>query len=99
MRQDKRISTTCRPTTVGHPSGLIAAGWAVGDARHTPHRKISVVFPGTRPPRHPVLIEGNRQRSHDSANRTEMLPDGRSRATWETHRPRLYENYLLQWEW
>jgi hypothetical protein len=31
--------------------------------------------------------------------KAQMLPDGRSRVSWETHRPRLYENHIPQWEW
>ena len=75
-----------------------AEQWETHVTYRTKHLKISVAFRGTRPPRHPMVIEGNCQSSQDLANRTEMLPDGRSRVTWETHRPRLYENYVLQWE-
>ena len=65
----------------------------------TKHLKINVVLPSSRPPRHCVLIEGNRQRSHDLGEGTQVLPDGRWRVSSETHRPRLYENYVLQWAW
>jgi hypothetical protein len=65
----------------------------------TKRLKITVVFPRSRPPRNTVLIEGNRQRSHDLGKRGQVLPDGRWRVSWEGHQPRLYENYVLQWEW
>ncbi|MEA3375339.1 MAG: hypothetical protein U9R72_03975 [Chloroflexota bacterium] len=76
-----------------------AEQWETHVTHRTKHLKINVIFPRTRPPRHPVLIEGNRQRSHDLGKRAQVLPDGRWRVSWETDRPRLYENYLLQWEW
>jgi hypothetical protein len=71
---------------------------------HVQHKiaslKIGVVFPKSRPPQRITLIEGDRQRSHTLPKSAQvMLPDGRSRVTWETAQPRLYENYILQWEW
>ena len=60
---------------------------------------MNVLFPKSRPPRHPVLIEGNHQRSHDLGEGTQVLTDGRWCVSGETHRARLYENYVLQREW
>jgi hypothetical protein len=76
-----------------------AEQWETHVTHRTKRLKINVIFPRSRPPRHPVLIEGNRQRSHDLGKNAQVLPDGRWRVSWETHRPRLYENYVLQWEW
>jgi hypothetical protein len=72
-----------------------------GDETHVIHRmkhlKIGVIFPKSRPPQHARLIESNRQRSHSLERST--LPGGRWLVAWETRHPRLYENYILQWEW
>ena len=76
-----------------------AEQWETHVTHRTKDLKINVVFPRSRPPRHTVLIEGNRQRSHDLGKRGQVLPDGRRRVSWETRHPCLYENYLLQWEW
>ena len=58
-----------------------AEQWETHVTHRTKHLKISIVFPRTRPPRHTVLIEGNRQRSHDLAKRVQVLPDGRWRVS------------------
>ena len=47
-----------------------------------------------------MLIEQSRQRSHSLGKRARVeLPDGRWLVAWETHRSRLHENYVMQWEW
>ena len=61
--------------------------------------KINVIFK-SRPPRSTTLIEQSRQRSQSLGKSAQVaLPDGRWLVAWETHRPRLYENYVVQWEW
>ncbi len=53
-----------------------------------------------RPPQRITLIESNRQRSRVLGESVQVpLPDGRWPVTWEVRSPRLYENYILQWEW
>jgi hypothetical protein len=66
----------------------------------TRHLKINVIFPKSRPPRCTTVVEGNRQRSHNLGRSPQVeLPDGRWLVVWETRKPRLYENYILRWEW
>ena len=76
-----------------------AEQWETHVMHRTKHLKVNMIFPRSRPPRHTVLIEGNHQRSHDLGKKAQVLPDGRWGVSWETRRPRLYENYVLQWEW
>jgi hypothetical protein len=76
-----------------------AEQWETHVTHRTKRLKINVVLPRSKPPQHIILIEGNRQRSHDLGKRAQALPDGRWRVSWETRQPRLYENYVLQWEW
>jgi hypothetical protein len=71
--------------------------WETHVKHQTGHLKINVIFPRSRLPRSVTLIESNRQRSHDLGK--SVQPDGRWLVTWETHRPQLYENYILQWDW
>jgi len=74
--------------------------WETHVVHRTRHVKVNVIFPKSRPPRRMMLIEGNRQRSHSLARSAQVeLPDGRWLVTWEAHRPRLYETYIIQWEW
>ena len=39
------------------------------------------------------------RRSRQLENAVQKLPDGRYRIKWETDKPRLYERYILSWEW
>jgi hypothetical protein len=74
--------------------------WETHVQHKTRYLKINVIFPKARPPQRVTLIEGDRQRSHTLGKSAQaVLPDGRSRVTWETTQPRLYETYILQWEW
>ena len=74
--------------------------WETHITHSTEHLRINVIFPKTKPPKHVTLTESNRQRSYRIVedNQT-LLPDGRCLVTWETPHARLYENYILQWEW
>ena len=46
------------------------------------------------------IIQSNRRRTHLlGENARVLMPDGRWLVTWETHRPRLHETYILQWGW
>jgi len=69
-----------------------AEQWETHVTHRTKRLKINVAFPRSRPPKHTVLIERNRQRSHNLDERAQVLPDSRWRVSWETHHPRLYEN-------
>jgi hypothetical protein len=74
--------------------------WETHVTHRTRELKVNVIFPKSRPPRQATLVERHRQRSHElgqSAQR--LLPDGRWQVSWETQRPRLYENYVLHWRW
>jgi len=74
--------------------------WETHVKHRTRHLKINVIFPKSRPPRRATLIESNRQRSHNLGKSAQVRqPDGRWLVTWETQRPRLYETYVVQWEW
>jgi hypothetical protein len=71
------------------------------EVNHRTHRLFTgVIFPRSRPPRRVTLVEQNRCRSTPlGAESLLRLPDGRVQALWRTDHPRLYEAYILQWEW
>jgi hypothetical protein len=73
--------------------------WETHICHGTKHVRVSVVFPKSRPPSHTTLVEASRRRSrHMETSAKVRLPDGRWQVTWETYKPRLHENYILQWE-
>jgi hypothetical protein len=74
--------------------------WETHITHRTRRLKINVIFPKSRSPRSTTLIEHSRQRSHSLGTSAQVeLPDGRWLVSWETRRPRLHENYVIQWEW
>jgi len=59
-----------------------------------------VIFPKGRPPLKCLAVETNRQRIRELPNvATIQLPDKRWQVTWEKKEPKLYEHYVLKWEW
>lgn len=64
------------------------------------HYTISVVFPRGRFPKYVTLIERNATRTMPLGSaHQQMLPDGRQKVIWTTTKPRLFEIYILHWEW
>lgn len=74
--------------------------WETDVSSRTRYMKVNVIFPKERPPHNIRLVENNIQRTsvreNDSIN---QLSDGRWQVTWETNKPRLYEHYILRWDW
>jgi len=74
--------------------------WGTAISHRTKKVIVKVVFPKDRPPLHTSIVESNLQRTRDLAKDAQkLLPDGRTMITWENENPRLYENYVLKWEW
>ena len=66
----------------------------------TKHLLIQVIFPQNRPPLKAAIIENTRSKTHLlPQDAIKKLPDGRYRIKWERTKPRLYERYILKWEW
>jgi len=66
----------------------------------TRHLNFTVVFPAERVVKQVSLIEHNANRTTKlAADHREQLPDGRYRYVWVSKRPRLYETYIMRWEW
>ncbi len=61
---------------------------------------IQVIFPKSRPPLKASVIEGTSRKTHILEQETiRKLPDGRWRIEWEKNHPRLYERYIVKWDW
>lgn len=74
--------------------------WATEVRRRIRNLKVSLIFPEDRPPQRWVLIEKNRQRTLSLGKESrQKLPDGRWKIRWEKHKPKLFETYILKWEW
>ena len=74
--------------------------WETDISSRTKHLKISVLFPQSRPPQRVRLVEHNIGRMHVlGSDSVRQLPNGNWQATWEKKNPRLYEHYILRWDW
>ena len=74
--------------------------WATGITNRTKRIKVQILFPKSRPPLRLSLVEVNRQRTHSlNKNAKKRLPDGRWLVNWEKQKPKLFEQYILNWEW
>lgn len=61
---------------------------------------MSVIFPPDRLPRRVLCVQKNAKRTKELAPEHIVdLADKRQKVTWQVERPRLFERYLLQWEW
>ncbi len=77
-----------------------ASFWGTAINHRTKKATIKVIFPKGRPPRHVTIFESNLQRTRILGPEVlQKLPDGRSMIVWEKDNPRLYEDYILRWEW
>ncbi len=74
--------------------------WATDISQRTKQLKVNIVFPKSRPPLKTIIEESNRKRTQVlGAEAKKQLPDGRWRVTWEKKKPKLYEIYVIRWEW
>ncbi|MBE0573384.1 hypothetical protein IH575_00570, partial [Candidatus Dojkabacteria bacterium] len=74
--------------------------WGTAINHPTKRIKIVVVFPIDRPPLHLSVFEKNLQRTRLLTKDVQKkIPDGRQAIIWEKVNPRLYEDYILSWEW
>lgn len=71
------------------------------DIDHTTRRlTLTVTFPKERTPKVVTIIEHNLSRSTPLGEKSKQtLPDGRQQWVWSTDHPRLFEAYIMRWEW
>ena len=84
-----------------HNGHLNATEYAEIEISHrTKQFAMQVIFPKARPPHRPILKKRLRKEAVPlSQEHIRQLPDGRWLLWWSTTKPRLYEHYLLQWDW
>jgi hypothetical protein len=74
--------------------------WGTNMRYRTKNVTIKVIFPKGRPPLQTSITESNLQRTRSLGPESQkLLKDGRTMIIWENPIPRLYENYVLKWEW
>jgi hypothetical protein len=68
---------------------------------HRTHQlTLHMIFPPDRLPKSLTWIEQKRARTTPiGVEHLQKLPDGRRQVTWSTNTPRLFEAYILRWEW
>jgi len=74
--------------------------WGTAINHRTKKVTIKVIFPKDRPPLQASIIESNLQRRQIlGKDSQQVFPNGKTMILWEMENPRLYENYVLRWEW
>jgi hypothetical protein len=74
--------------------------WSTEISHRTKSVKVQVIFPQKRPPLKVSVVEKNRQRTIVLGKDAVVgLPDGRWQVAWEQSQPKLFEQYILNWEW
>ena len=74
--------------------------WSTDITQPTSHILANVIFPKSRPPHSITLEEQNSQKTKVlNQDVLKQLPDGRWLISWEKHKPRLHELYVLRWIW
>jgi len=74
--------------------------WGTSINHRTSNIQVKVIFPKSRPPSRVWINLINRKHSKFLGEDViQKLPDGRKMILWEKKKPRLYEHYVLHWEW
>lgn len=74
--------------------------WGSEISHRTKKLKLRVNFPKSRPPTKVFILENTRNKTNLIAQEAiRKLPDGRHSIVWEVENPRMYEQYVLKWEW
>jgi hypothetical protein len=74
--------------------------WSTEVSHRMKRVRVNVVFPRSRPPNRVFLEENNRRKTMFLDEKFwKRLSDGRWRVTWEVDKPKLYENYVIRWDW
>ena len=74
--------------------------WATEISHRTKRAKVKIIYPKDRFPKRISIYEKNKQKTQSlGKSALTTLPDGRCLLTWEKSQPRLYEQYIINWEW
>ena len=74
--------------------------WSTEISHRMKQVRVKIIFPKSRPPERVFLEENDRRKTIILDEKYwRKLSDGRWRVTWGVDKPKLYENYVLRWEW
>lgn len=74
--------------------------WGTEISHQTKRMTVHILFPQNRPPKRALLLEKNRQKTISLGKESiKRLRGGNLAIFWEKKAPRLYEQYILKWEW
>lgn len=74
--------------------------WGTAINQRMKKLRVKIIFPKNRPPLQFAVTESNLKRTRALGKEAQQkLPDGRQMVVWENDKPRLYEDYILSWEW
>lgn len=74
--------------------------WGTGIRYRTKRAVVKVIFPEARSPISASVTESNLKRTRNlGPEARNLMPDGRTMIVWDCPNPRLYETYVLKWEW
>ncbi|MCB9112234.1 MAG: hypothetical protein H6634_13405 [Anaerolineales bacterium] len=74
--------------------------WETDVSSRTRRLRMSVVFPKGRPPRNVRLVENNiRKTTNLGSDTVQRTANGHWKITWEKYKPRLFEHYIIRWDW
>ena len=74
--------------------------WSTEISHRMKKGRVNVIFPKSRPP-HRVFLEENNRRKTMVLDEIfwKKVTDGRWKVTWKVDKPKLYENYVIRWDW
>ncbi len=74
--------------------------WETDISNRTKQISVTIIFPKDRPPLKTSLLEANTNKAQNlSEDCKKKLPDGRWQVVWAKANPRLFEHYILRWDW
>lgn len=83
-------------------NGFLASSeyWETFIDHPTKEFTLTAIFPKARPPKDVVLLEEHTKRIHKlGSEEMTTLSGGRVQYHWLQSKPRLFEGYILQWQW
>ncbi len=74
--------------------------WETDISNRTKQISVTIIFPKDRPPLKLSLFEANTNMTQNlSDDCKKKLSDGRWQVVWTKEKPRLFEHYILRWDW
>jgi len=74
--------------------------WTTSVSHLIKKMQVIIIFPKQRRPLRVFLEETNHRKTRNLGDKyIKQLSDGRWQVTWKTNKLKLYENYVVRWDW